>query len=101
LLDGIADELHRQADAGMAEIMREFAAAMQEARRRAPRHELSATLAALKRRRRSALALARHKAAVELKERRRLGRLGQHPLHHPKGFLDVGYRLRYLPKWLC
>ena len=69
-LAGLADELHREADAEAAEIRREFAAAIREATRRAPRHELAAILAALKRQRRAALACARRKAAMELRSRR-------------------------------
>ena len=70
LLAGLADELHREADAGAAEIRREFAAAMREARGRAPRHELTAILAGLKQRRRVALAMARRRAAMEIQARR-------------------------------
>jgi hypothetical protein len=72
LLDDLADQLHREAAAGAAMIMREFSAAISEARRRAPRHELAGILAALKQRRRAALALARRRAAIELQGRRKL-----------------------------
>lgn len=70
LLDGIADEVHRETAAEAAEIRREFAAAMREALRRAPRHELAAILAALKRQRRIALAYTRLRAAMGTQARR-------------------------------
>ena len=50
---------------GCAGIMAQFAAAMQEARRSAPRHQLAGILHALKNARRAALAMARRNAANE------------------------------------
>jgi hypothetical protein len=58
-----------------AGIMAEFAAAMQDARRTAPRHLLAGILRVLKDKRRAALAVARRSAANELHGRRRAARL--------------------------
>ena len=71
LLAALAGEAHRQAGAARAEILREFAAAVLQARRQASRQELGGILRALKERRQAALATAKHKAALELFGRQR------------------------------
>jgi len=77
-VDGVAAEAGADdgsPDDGTAGIMAQFAAAMQEARRRAPRHELPGILRALKDARRAALAAARRNAANNQHGRRLAVRL--------------------------
>jgi hypothetical protein len=71
LLATIAADIQRQAGAVADSIRSEFAIKMQDARRRAPRHQLAAILRALQDAQATALTVAARNAQVEIRGRQR------------------------------